>query len=50
MAEEGRKLGVFMDFSKGSKATIKWVIDGLLKKGDTLVIIHVKHPQALESR
>ncbi|XP_021720780.1 universal stress protein PHOS34-like [Chenopodium quinoa] len=47
---EGRRLGVALDFSKGCKAALKWAIDGLLRKGDTLIVIHVKHSQSLESR
>ncbi|KAL9235335.1 hypothetical protein vseg_010099 [Gypsophila vaccaria] len=50
MGEIGRKIGVAMDFSEGSKAALKWGINGMLKKDDTIIMIHVKHRQALESR
>ncbi|KAL2898865.1 Universal stress protein PHOS32 [Bienertia sinuspersici] len=50
MALEGRKIGVAMDFSKGSKAALKWAMNGLFKKGDNLFMINVQHSQALESR
>lgn len=50
MASNNRSIGVALDFSKGSKLALKWAIDNLLEKGDTLNIIHIKLPQDDESR
>ncbi|KAL8129947.1 hypothetical protein V2J09_019102 [Rumex salicifolius] len=48
--EQGRQIGVAMDFSKGSKIALKWASECLLKNGDTLYILHVRHSAASESR
>lgn len=37
-----KKIGVAMDFSKSSKAALRWSIDHLADKGDTFYLLHIK--------
>ncbi|THU50791.1 hypothetical protein C4D60_Mb06t24040 [Musa balbisiana] len=53
----GRKIGLALDFSKSSKAALRWATDNLLRKGDTILLLHImpdkgdeaKHPLWIQS-
>ncbi|KAL5571774.1 hypothetical protein UlMin_021371 [Ulmus minor] len=44
-----KKIGITMDFSNNRKITLKWAIDNLADKGDTLFIINISHNTLNES-
>ena len=46
---EGRRVGVAVDFSPCSRKALKWAMDNLLRKGDHLILITVRHEGDYES-
>ncbi|RRT65783.1 hypothetical protein BHE74_00045521 [Ensete ventricosum] len=53
----GKKIGLALDFSKSSKAALRWATDNLIRKGDTILLLHImpdkgdeaKHPLWIQS-
>ncbi|KAL6610319.1 hypothetical protein ACP70R_040288 [Stipagrostis hirtigluma subsp. patula] len=45
-----RKIGVAMDYSDSSKKALDWAVDNLLRRGDTLVVLHVLHHGGEETK
>ncbi|WOL00707.1 universal stress protein PHOS34 [Canna indica] len=50
MAGSGRKIAVALDFSKSSKAALAWAIDNLLRKGDHLIVVHIRPNKGEEAK
>ncbi|XP_071703837.1 universal stress protein PHOS32 [Rutidosis leptorrhynchoides] len=42
MGDEGRKIGVAVDFSICSRIALQWAINNLVKKGDHLILVNIR--------
>ena len=49
-ADGERRIGVAMDYSDSSKKALGWAVDNLLRRGDTLVVVHVLHHGGEETK
>ncbi|XP_021730327.1 universal stress protein PHOS32-like [Chenopodium quinoa] len=49
MAEEGKRVGVAVDFSVCSKKALKWALDNVVRQGDHLILITVRPQHGYES-
>ncbi|KAK7390464.1 hypothetical protein VNO78_25770 [Psophocarpus tetragonolobus] len=45
-----RTIGVALDFSKSSKYALKWALENLADKGDTIYVLHINHSSKAESQ
>ncbi|XP_015055117.1 universal stress protein PHOS32-like [Solanum pennellii] len=50
MGNKEKTIGVAVDFSRSSKEALKWTVENLAEKGDTVYLIHIKTHTLNESR
>lgn len=50
MGNKEKTIGVAVDFSRSSKEALKWTVENLAEKGDTVYLIHIKTHTLSESR
>ncbi|KAL5203498.1 hypothetical protein ABZP36_014450 [Zizania latifolia] len=48
--DDERRIGVAMDYSASSKRALDWTISNLLRRSDTLVVVHVLHHGGEEAK
>ncbi|KAM3410826.1 hypothetical protein ACQJBY_002820 [Aegilops geniculata] len=49
-ADGERKIGVAMDYSASSKRALEWAVRNLLRRGDTVVVLHVQRHGGEEAK
>lgn len=42
MRKADRRVGVAVDFSKGSVKAVKWLVDNIARKGDYVILLNIK--------
>lgn len=42
MKRADRRVGVAVDFSKGSMKAVKWLVDNIARKGDYVILLNIK--------
>lgn len=50
MGNKEKTIGVAVDFSRSSKEALKWTVENLAEKSDTVYLIHIKTHTLSESR
>ena len=49
-ADGERRIGVAMDYSASSKRALEWAVRNLLRRGDTVVVLHVQRHGGEETK
>lgn len=49
-ADGERRIGVAMDYSASSKRALEWAVRNLLRRGDTVVVLHVQRHGGEEAK
>ncbi|KAL5230718.1 hypothetical protein ABZP36_029494 [Zizania latifolia] len=48
--DDDRRIGVALDYSASSKRALDWAVSNLLRRGDTIVVVHVLHHGGEEAK
>ena len=48
MKSADRRVGVAVDFSKGSMKAVQWLVDNIARKGDYVILLNIRPPGKYE--
>nr|XP_017222422.1 PREDICTED: universal stress protein PHOS32-like [Daucus carota subsp. sativus] len=48
MKSADRRVGVAVDFSKGSMKAVQWLVDNIARKGDYIILLNIRPPGKYE--